>query len=323
MSDKKFLLIYHMEDNDGVCSAAIMVDYLKRILHETNIELLPSTYNSIAELFAREDIDEYLAQFTDVIMTDISANDYKHMLKLKATFGNRFTWVDHHAPIINASFEHKFDDVNGYRDTKHSAIMNMWTYLYDPLQENHYGRPLVFRYLSGWDSWSWESEDLEFNEVQYVNVAFTKMSKLNIDWYLARMEPFLSSQDFNAVTIKGAYTMGEEIIAELDAANKRLMDFGCELTWHVDGRTAGAIVTSGGTNSQMFKSVKDKIQNGIAFKRNANGTWAVSLYNTNDGDDFHCGNYLKEHYKGGGHAGAAGATLKESQFIKILKNKEL
>ena len=34
-------------------------------------------------------------------------------------------------------------------------------------------------------------------------------------------------------------------------------------------------------------------------------------------------NFMKEHYKGGGHPGAAGCTITQEQFIKILKKKEL
>ena len=50
---------------------------------------------------------------------------------------------------------------------------------------------------------------------------------------------------------------------------------------------------------------------------------ALYSYNTNDNDDFHCGKYLKEKYKGGGHAGAAGCTISEKDFIKVLKNTQL
>ena len=50
----------------------------------------------------------------------------------------------------------------------------------------------------------------------------------------------------------------------------------------------------------------------------------LSLYNTNrDDHSFHCGDYLKKNYGGGGHEGAAGAQITETQFIKILKTKTL
>ena len=49
----------------------------------------------------------------------------------------------------------------------------------------------------------------------------------------------------------------------------------------------------------------------------------MSLYNTKDEDEFHCGKYCKEHYKGGGHKGAAGCQITQKQMLKILKTKEI
>ena len=73
----------------------------------------------------------------------------------------------------------------------------------------------------------------------------------------------------------------------------------------------------------MFESCKDYSDNGIIFKRNQDTTWTISLYNTNNEDEFHCGEYLKKKYKGGGHKGAAGCTISEKKFLKILKNKRI
>ena len=81
--------------------------------------------------------------------------------------------------------------------------------------------------------------------------------------------------------------------------------------------------TQGPSNSVMFSSVKDKVDNGIVFKRDKSGSWVISLYNTTDGDEFHCGDYMKKRYNGGGHSGAAGGTVSERDFIKILKDKRI
>jgi nanoRNase/pAp phosphatase (c-di-AMP/oligoRNAs hydrolase) len=73
----------------------------------------------------------------------------------------------------------------------------------------------------------------------------------------------------------------------------------------------------------MFKSVADKVGHGIVFKHRPDSNWVVSLYNTNIEETFHCGDYLKEKYGGGGHQGAAGCTLTQEQFISVLTKKEL
>ena len=74
----------------------------------------------------------------------------------------------------------------------------------------------------------------------------------------------------------------------------------------------------------MFKCLKGTdIRHGLVFKHHPNGNWVLSMYNINDDEEFHCGEFLKEKYNGGGHKGAAGCTLTQEQFIEILKNKRI
>ena len=85
---------------------------------------------------------------------------------------------------------------------------------------------------------------------------------------------------------------------------------------------ACAIFHQGATNSTMFKCLKNKgINHGLVFKHSPNGNWVMSMYNINEDECTHCGEFLKKKYNGGGHKGAAGCTFTEAQFIKILNNK--
>ena len=71
-------------------------------------------------------------------------------------------------------------------------------------------------------------------------------------------------------------------------------------------------------------AIKDGVvKNGIIFKRMSDGKWGISLYNTNLDDTFHCGEYLKKNYKGGGHVGAAGCQVTEAKFKRMLKTKTI
>ena len=87
----------------------------------------------------------------------------------------------------------------------------------------------------------------------------------------------------------------------------------------------------GKTCSTFFKSLIDTdIRNVAVFKRVPNPqsdkTWNVSVYNVRREDDevFHVGNYLKKRYKfAGGHAGAAGFVVTNTQFNKIFKTHKL
>ena len=318
---KKTLLIYHFEDNDGVCSAAIMLHYLVNTMEvkRKKIELFGVNYNMLADL-PDTWFDEVAEKYGRVIMTDISFNDPTRMLKLKELFGSNFTWVDHHAPIIKDSYRLEFDDVNGLRDTKHSAIVNMYRYLYDPFKTEKI--PLLFQYLSGWDSFSWEQYGLTFNDVRYVNKACTKESGLSIDWWYYIISRLY---DIDIYYINDLYVFGKKLCDKEDRYNKEIIDNVGDKEWLVDGnRKTVMVILYGGSSSVMFQSLQDtEYKNGLVFRRYANGTWGISLYNINVEDTFDCGAYLKEHYNGGGHKGAAGANITEDQFISILKAKSI
>ena len=115
-------------------------------------------------------------------MTDISFNDVKYMKKLWKEFGSEFIWCDHHAPIIKSSFELKFDDVSGIRDTNRSAILCAYKYLYDPFDDdyNHKKVPELLRILSAWDSWTYDKEGYDFEFVRRVNKAVTYKYNLEL-----------------------------------------------------------------------------------------------------------------------------------------------
>ena len=67
-----------------------------------------------------------------------------------------------------------------------------------------------------------------------------------------------------------------------------------------------------------------KYKNGICAKTSPTGNIVISLYNTDRMDHtFHCGTYLHDKYGGGGHEGAAGATISIETFAKILKTKKI
>lgn len=350
----KILLIYHKEDNDGVFSAALFVDYLINTLHisRENIVLMGSEYNSLASFAKENAVEDLHKEYSNIIITDVSFNDPKYMKKLWKEFGNDFTWCDHHAPIIKASRENKFDDVPGVRDTGRSAILCVWKYLYDQFDEayNEKKLPEWLRILSAWDSWTYEKEGYEFDYVRNVNKGTTDTYDLDIEAVI----PIISSLREVYLTGKpsgkfSASFKDESIIKEMhdrgkllndydDKVMAQIMKFNGDCDWKImtgmlgdspTWRPACAIFHQGATNSTMFKSVREQCANGIVFKHAKNGNWTVSLYNTDDSgkfwnnDYFHCGDFCKKHYNGGGHAGAAGFTLTQAQFIKILKEKKL
>lgn len=329
----KALIIYHFEDNDGVCSCALVANHL---IGKYDVDYLPSNYASLDKLANEIDFKEYFRKYDLVWMTDVSFNNWEYMKKLYDVMGDKFIWCDHHAPIIKDSFEHGFSDVDGFRDTGRSAILCVYHYLYDPFDAMYYNGtiPTPLRLLSAWDCWSWVKEGLDEDFIRAFNSGVSYKSELNVDWYLNNMLTLLDDgvhvhneypyDDACLEFIDEMLECGRTIIRNQDRANENLINGYAEENWKVDGvPNAVMIVTSGPSNSQMFKCVKDKFDHGVVFKHSKEGKWIVSLYNTRNDIDFDCGDYLRKKYGGGGHIGAAGCTLNDEQFFKVIWEKNL
>ena len=347
---KKYLIIYHREDNDGLVSGTMFYDYLLNVLKidKGDIDLLGADYNSLSQFGNDDAIENLKDQYENIIMTDISFNDYKYMKKLYKEFGNNFIWCDHHKPIIDDSHRHKFSGAVGIRDTTKSTILCVYEFLYDPFND-HYNKkeiPELFRILSAWDSWTYEKEGYEFEYVRNVNKAVTVEYKLDFDKILdlvklVRMS-YLEDQNIHTehgkigldMMIDDFYKLGKQLNEYDDQVMENIIKNSGDCSWKVrfydedKGRplyhSACAIFHQGATNSLMFKSLERKgINHGLVFKHQPNGNWVLSMYNVSEHEWTHCGEFLKERYGGGGHKGAAGCTLTESQFIKILKSKTI
>ena len=254
------------------------------------------------------------------------------MKLLYKLYGNRFIWIDHHAPIINESYKLRFDNCVGWRDTSRSAILNAYRYFYDPLDEAYNERknnkdsirfPELLRILSAYDSWSFKREKLRKNYVVNINKGVTVYFNLDVYKVIEYIEHILYG-DLNTeyiqmkTFISKMSKLGKEYINyDNIKSENQLKEYG-DFNWYGNNRPAVMLMVQGPTSSLIFESVKDKYLNGIILKRLPNSEWIISLYNTNDNDEFHCGDYLKENYKGGGHQGAAGCTITQKQFIKLI-----
>ena len=334
----RYLLIYHKDDNDGLISGALINKWLKfTYKKDTDITLCPSTYSELSELWESGEVaNSWNNEYDYIIMTDLSFNEVSAMKYLKNTFKNHFIWIDHHAPAIKASIKEGYGGLEGYRDTNQSAILNAYRYFYDPLnitRENG-TLPNVLRVLSAYDSFSYEREGYEFDYVEAVNLGANSMYELDFDKCTQMLNDILY-YDYTEYVWKASIN-NDYILANLEKCgkiiqkyerqkNKKIItDYG-DGDWFIENTNRKCIVLfmQGQTSLIMFDSVKHLYSNAAVFKRTPTGNWTMSLYNTNINDNFHCGEYLKEKYKGGGHSGAAGCTLPESKFLKMLKTKTI
>ena len=334
---KKYLIIYHSEDNDGACSAAIIKYYLVNELKvkEQDIKLFGANY-AILKRVADSDfyyIDENgceigLFDFDFLIMTDISFNDFNMMKVMYEYYQNNLIWIDHHAPIINESIKEKYDTlINGVRDTHRSAILTAYKYCYDPFDIKYLNgeAPYLLRVLSTWDSFTFEQEGIDFEYARINNLGFTKWYEINVDIWYNNIGNFINgSYEYNKEYADEGYNIGKPEADQYDERNEKILkSFGMG-GFSVNGRPAMLVFMAEGTSSLVFKSVADKYKNGICAKSSPTGNITISLYNTcRDDHSFHCGTYLHDKYGGGGHEGAAGCTVTIEQFSKILQTKIL
>lgn len=328
--NNKILIIYHKEDNDGLFSMAIIYNYL---VHENNVNpdniiYYGVDYNELNNL-SEEEFEGWIDKYSNVIMTDICFNNTKRMIELKNMFGSKFCWIDHHAPVINESFRLKFDDINGERNTSRSALLNAYKYYYDQFNINYNKGecPEILRILSAYDSWSYEREGYTIDYVMAVNKAITHTFKLNPQKVIDFVYKVIYTDTIDEKDILSFYVLGNSFI-EYDKANyKSLIDYYGDFSFVIDKgdikEPICVLFYQAPTCTYVFESCKDRVNHGAVFKRLPTGNWVLSLYNTKNDIDFHCGEFCKTKYNGGGHKGAAGAQLTEAQFKKILKTKKL
>lgn len=336
MNNNRYLIVYHQEDNDGIISGAMFYDYILNRHAEPakkeNIVLAPSTYATINKNLKLDEGDDYINSFDVVVFTDISMNDVKKFKSILKNENFGTIWVDHHKPIIDVvSMDKTFDDVHGIRDTKHSALYNMFVYLYG--KEKY--MPQIYKILSAWDSWSYEAEGISKEFADIINKAITAKLELNFE----KAVEFVKEQEKDPLDKKHKifdqyWYEGKAIVSYLNTCNNEMIRTYGDFGWRVGSNSslnndkhnkanAIALFTQGQTNSLMFEQYKDKYEHGIVFKKLPNYTYAISLYNLNDDSEFDCGAYLKEKYNGGGHKGAAGCTVPVEVVDEMLITKTI
>lgn len=335
--EKKSLIVYHKDDNDGVFSTALIQYHLLNLVESLrfdtdDIELLPADYGILSEKWKSKEVKTWPEKYEHVFLTDLSFNDWKAMKFLADKMKYNFIWFDHHAPAIAESVRRGYDNVEGFRETYKSAILLVYEHYFDPLDiKFNDGRcPRVLGALSAYDCWNWNGLGYNDEECKCINVAVNVMVDLDIVKALGLISITMSSD-------------GERIESEDDSMYNMYVEQGyryrkyqkyewkqlmrqADLGWKVGDRSAAAVFIQGPSNSMMFDTIKDGVECGIVFKiDSSSNVCVVSLYNVKEeyDEEFDCGRFMKENYHGGGHRGSAGATIKLSKLNKLLKTKTL
>lgn len=327
MDEPKFLIAYHRDDNDGVFSGAILAHHLhsRMGIDYERIKLDGITHGDIQERYTKEDLKELRKEYRFFYLTDMSM-PLECMEYARELWHHNFVWIDHHAPIIKATEESGLaDKIDGLRGAEHSALYHAYQYChrFDGCQI-----PKYLDGLSAWDSFTFQSA--EKNRLRVINSGTTYIYGLSIERVIGLLENIDNGSETWEDVEKEAESIGNVLVADADRRNQELVQRYGDFDWKLVGldgseRTACALFVQGPTSSVMFQSADGKALCGIVCKYTPSGRWVFSVYNVNTDYDkeFHIGQWCREKYQGGGHAGAGGFSVSAEEFQKILAEKKI
>ena len=299
---KKILIIYHRIDFDGLCSMAIVRHWA--VSQGMEVDLLGYNHGD-SDPVIREDY--HLVFVLDVCL------DSDIMVSLKSH--SKLVWIDHHNTSILEAADKGFDNAMGFRVEGVGACELCWRFCH-----RYKATPLLVQLLSTYDVWdkfsfNWEKETLPFQ--------FGMRNRFDLD-----VEAFYR---FFVQCVESGHI--EELVDEIMSDGKCILNYvrkigkrACEAYgFEVDidgGKVKGfCLLTAHFGALELEETMSEHgCKVAVCVNRHASsGTYKISAYAaSNDLGSFNIGSYMKEHYNGGGHRCAAGGTLTEEQFLRLL-----
>ena len=286
----KTLCFYHRADLDGICSAAIVNKFVQ------NVDFYGIDYG---DRFPWELISKYKR----VIMVDWSLEPIDELIELSEK--TNLTCIDHHKSTVERYEANKKKLKGKYIiKTGKAGCELAWEYFTSRFSGYDSKMPLAVYFIGRYDVWDIKA-DKKILPFQYglrakVNGYDDEIWKeLLSDG--APYDPYLIVEEGNA------------ILRYNKKSDKMYCDlYGYEVMFE---KHKAFVINRGGANSTMFES---KFDNGyklyIAYVKNSNNRWRVSLYSTK----IDCSK-LATRYDGGGHAGAAGFVCDKLPWKQVLK----
>lgn len=283
--------VYHSVDLDGECSAAIMKHF------HPSIELIPYNYD---QKFPWERITSK----DTVFFCDVVIQPYEDMLKMFKLIGNNLYIIDHHKSFMESPTLILLNTLipdNLCIDPSLAACELTWQFLCSYCQMS-LPMPIVVELLGKYDSWrhesDWESVVLPF---QY-GMRIRNTNPLDPENVLNSL---LTTTHFNNVIIS-TVEKGKTILAYETKTNCRVASSGA-FDYEIEGFKC--LCVNGTTKNSHLLSSKwdeDKYDFMVVFCLTRELKWSVSFYTTRKDRD---ASMLAAKFGGGGHRGAAGATV--------------
>ena len=303
----KVAIIYHKIDFDGICSYAV----LRKSAELVGASVQPFPYNN------GEPFNADLGGFDTVLIADICLPP-ELMMGLLAYKHQRTVWIDHHKTSIDLSVEYGFSEMEGVREIGKGACELAFDWAFGRAVS---GSGVISRkaveYLSCFDVWDKERYDWE-NEVLPFQYGMRNRYGLDADKFYANLDALLDPKE----DIVGQITdEGRAILHYVRSSGRYACSaYGFEVT--VGGKVkALCLMTAQFGSLPMEESARERgCQICMCVNRLRDGRFKISMFGNSE---LHLGDYLKEHYGGGGHAGAAGAVISEKQFLKLIRTSRI
>ena len=297
------MIIYHKADLDGYFSGALV-----KLLY-TDEEMYGIDYDETIE-------DGVLDNEGIIYLVDFSL-PVRQMQK----YAGKMVWIDHHRTAIEDSKKYGYSDILGVRDENYAACELVYNYLYKQSNTAPMQEPAIIKYVGNWDIHRTVGyNEWHATEVVQQGLKYRYFSLHNGIEPLVQELNWLLSMSDTGVKNSYIYSEGDLLWWHQHAQNETLVKFAFEIK--VDNKPAMAIIGGGG--SSVFDSVKEREQLWVVFNNVTPEKVKMSVYKDPAVfTDFNCGDYLKEHYKGGGHPSAAGAYIDFDTFTDIVKSKEI
>lgn len=279
------LIIYHSVDFDGICSRLITQR------HYPGAETLGWTYG--------DPIPENLDRYEKIVMVDISF-PVQNMLELKS----KLEWVDHHITAIKDSESFGYSDVPGKREIGRGACELAWEYFMKT------SVPKAVEFISAYDvfdkvRFGWISEVLPF---QYA---------LRTRYGLELPDEILDFEPADLVL------EGKLILKYLKQDWENMVK-SSSIPITVNNLYKGICLITPVKTSLQFDCVYSEYDLFVFGTFDSSGKFKFTLSSNPDRvPEFNCGQYMKDHYSGGGHKGVAGGFMSLDQFTKFIKDRNL
>lgn len=292
--NRRTILIYYHDDNDGYCAAAVAGNCYDR--NEFAIKFVAINYGK--ESWNKEEI----GAAEKVWLLDFTSDKMDEFVKV---CGSKLTWIDHHKTAIE-KFPELWNSSNipGIRSIEKAACVLTWEYAHPETLSP----PAAVAYIGDKDMWRFE-----YAETRAFSAGFSLMVKTPEDpvW-----EVLLGSGPECEDTVNKMISIGELLLESQNYKLQKAFERGVDCIFH---NWRARLVNTTGSISELGEFIYRKPEYDIAIMWQAVEDMVVFSLRSDSGnpDSPDCAE-IAQQYGGGGHRNAAGFQKKNMDFPRLL-----